>query len=526
MAIKNVYNAKIKTLSPYTPKKAKASTGSLSGSVQKLGNTIATKFSPAPSPTIAPKAVAGTGKLNDPSAYKILPDKPVGGNPDDYIWSDNFNKWLKKPNLNVISGDYTALPVQGTAPATTFKPYVPDKVIATSPSTSSLNPGPAPSPIIAPPPPPAPPPQPNVTDFTSPLPASQTVLTQDPGKTIASTISGAEFQPLLDKFLALQGNKIPEYSPLAPKFVGQAPVALNRPKNDYYQNLFNAKFSPLQQDVFGKGGVSDQAVGEAARRGFLTGGQSGVAAQLYEKTVTDPFARSVTDIQNQVNIIRGETENELSKIDAQRLDSYRDFMADIINKDSTNQADRAVAQQNIDNSIIGLENQIRTAIATGASEEVKQTLANRLDALEIATNSAVEMAKIKSSEKMGFANIGSDITMNRERIAGAIKQSAMDIKGNYDLAKLDAYVKLLQTSGAIDESFPFEDFGIPRPLYGAGASAPSSPNAIFSPGVVASPGDKGAPPFAPITGGKAGQMVKGLDGGFWSPNGSTWVKVY
>ena len=268
----------------------------------------------------------------------------------------------------------------------------------------------------------------------APPPAS-TVTTPE------SSLAGQSFAPLLNRLQSMPKPQVGSYQPTAPQFAGLAPVPVLRPPSDYYQNLFNSKFAPLQQDVFGKGGASDQTVGELNRRGFLTQGPSGVAGQLYEKTVTDPFARETANIQNQVNIIRAETDLQLSQFDAGRQDQFRQFMGDLVEKDRQFGVSSAQAQANIDQTYLALESEINQAIASGATEQVLAELNARVNTFQSLVNAKIETDRLNKVGALDWAKI------EEER-----------------LGRLgDFWLRGSDIPGAIAGSTPFEDLGQPRP---------------------------------------------------------------
>lgn len=246
-----------------------------------------------------------------------------------------------------------------------------------------------------------------------------------------TSIAGQTLTPLLNTLQGYQRPTIENTPSLSSQFAGQAPVPMVRPGNEYYQNLFNAKLQPIQSEFFDPGGTSDQAVGEANRRGFLTQGPSGVAGQLYEQTVTNPYAKQVGNVQNQVNVIRGETDLQLSQFDAERQDRFRSFIGDLQTKDKEYGIRKAESQANIDNTFLSLEADIRQAIASGATQE--------------------EINRLTTNVQM-FNTL-----INREN-------SIRDIESRDRQSSADAYTNLLNTPGGLSPSTPFEALGIPRPL--------------------------------------------------------------
>lgn len=212
---------------------------------------------------------------------------------------------------------------------------------------------------------------------------------------VRTPVAGSILNPLLTQLNDISRPKIGSYQPIAPEYENMAPVAITRPAPSYYQNLFNAKFAPLGEEYFGKGGISDVSVGELNRRGFITGGPSGVAGQIYEKTVTDPFARATANIQNQVNIIKTETEMDLAKYDATRRDEFRNFMANLQDRDSTNAIESAKSQTYIDQTYINLESEIRQAIEKGATEEKIAELNARVNTFNILTEADIAEKKLR-----------------------------------------------------------------------------------------------------------------------------------
>jgi len=242
---------------------------------------------------------------------------------------------------------------------------------------------------------------------------------------------GEQFAPILSKLQAVGRPTIAPMAPMAPQVAGMAPVPIRRPEPSYYQNLFNAKFAPLGQEYYGRGGISDESVAEANRRGLMTGGPSGVAGQLYEKTVTDPFARATANIQNQLNIIRAETEMDLAKYDAQRQDEFRNFQADVITKDRDYGIASVEAQARVDQTYLNLEAEINRAIAEGSSSERIAELNARVNTYQTLVNSENEKERIKQTEMESIRNWWNT--------AG-------------------------QFAGGLSPHVPFEELGVPRPL--------------------------------------------------------------
>lgn len=152
--------------------------------------------------------------------------------------------------------------------------------------------------------------------------------------------------------------RLPQLTPVAPQFTGQAPVPIRRPPPEFFQNLFNQRLEPVQQEFFGTGGRSDVSVDELNRRGLLTRAPSGVAGQLFESTVTEPYARATANVQNEINILRAETEFEAQKFDTQQQESFRSFMGNLLALDQGREQERAVAQRDIDNQLLQLETDI------------------------------------------------------------------------------------------------------------------------------------------------------------------------
>lgn len=240
-----------------------------------------------------------------------------------------------------------------------------------------------------------------------------------------------QFAPVLDSLHRIGRPTIAPYAPIAPQFKEMAPVAIARPPSSYYENLFNAKFEPLKQDYFGRGGISDQSVGEANRRGFMTAGPSGVAGQLYEKTVTDPFARTTANIQNQVNIIRTETEMDLAKYDATRQDEFRKFQADLQTRDRDYGMASVESQARIDSAYLGLEAEVNEMIAKGASAERIADLNARVNTYQVLVNAENEKARLRQS----------DIESQRKW-----------------------WTENAAIPGGLAPSTPFEELGLPRPV--------------------------------------------------------------
>lgn len=309
-------------------------------------------------------------------------------------------------------------------------------------------------------------------DRRYPIPSSTPGVSTDPINT-TNSITAEAYKPLQESFQNLQRQKIPEYRPIAPQFANQAPVPLLRPEPEFYQNLFNQKLMPVQQQFFNPGGISDQAIADANRRGFFTGGPSGVASQLFSQTVTDPYAQALANTQNQVNIIRGETETRLAQVDAERIDSYRDFMSNLIGLDSNNEEKRVIAQQNIDNSIIGLETAIAQGLAAGSTSEEFERAKNMLAAYEISTNAGLEMSKINNQ--------------NQQFYAGLDQQDTESLR--------DFWIRSENTPGGTGTAVPYEDLGAPRPY-----------------GINGQPGNY------------VGQVVRGEDGYNYTWNGQQWDK--
>ena len=332
--------------------------------------------------------------------------------------------------------------------------------------------------------------------------------------TPASSIAGAAFQPLMDRLKGLGPQTIAEYTPLAPQFAGMAPVPVRRPDPAYFENLFKTQFSPVEQDYFGQGGVSDQAIEEANRRGFLTAGPSGVAGQLYSKTVSEPFARAATDVQNKVNVIRGELDQQFTLFDATERNKFTTFMADLRAKDEAAPMERAVAQANIDNQFYGLQSEIASAIATGTTEEELQRLERNLKAFE-----TINTLRISEAE-LAFKKTQSDRELREKERA----------------ARAEEFITGMQIPGFYDQ-YPFEATGMPRPSSGPGSAFDQAHPSAMKAGVgeSASAGRGGAPNYAPPPEGAARgisgapQQVQGPDGSWWLPgkgvNAGSWTRV-
>lgn len=330
-----------------------------------------------------------------------------------------------------------------------------------------------------------------------PVALPQNPFTNSAPVTPGSSLAGQTFQPLLDKLYATGRTELPQGTSLAPQFAGQSPVPIKRPDPSFFQNLFNQKLQPVQNQYFGAGGVSDQTTEGLNQKGFLTGGPSGVAGQLFGQTVSEPYAQAVANTQNQVNIIRQETELQLSQFDAQRQDQFRTFMADLQNKDNAFGVDRAVAQSNIDNTFLSLEADIQRAIANGATIEEQNRLEQNLKMFELMTDT-----RLKENQ---LAQQGSQF--NRE-----LAQKESD-------SQREAYIAGSQIPGFLSPSTPFETLGIPRPLE-------SSDVGTYSPSVSSSGPPYPAEKFGDLVvyngqqyravGGKAGQpglswqLVKGV----------------
>lgn len=261
--------------------------------------------------------------------------------------------------------------------------------------------------------------------------------------TPATSITGQTLNPFLTK---LQGLKytLPEYTPIASKYISQTPVATPRPPPEYFQNLFASKIAPVQAEFFGPGGTAQQATGAINERGMLTGGTSGVAGQLFEQTVTEPYSRRAAEVQNQINVIRAETELQLSQFDAARQDEFRKFSADLEERDREYGMKRVEAQANIDSKFLDLEAQINQAIASGATQEEISRLDRELNTYEIMVNSGLKVKELEQEAGLRSAELA-----QRER-AGA----------------RESYITGLQIPGFISTETPFEELGIPRPLYG------------------------------------------------------------
>ena len=275
----------------------------------------------------------------------------------------------------------------------------------------------------------------------------------------SDSLAGKTFAPLLDTLHGIGRPTIAPFAPIAPRFEGQAPVAVTRPNPSYYENLYAAKLNPLSQDYFGRGGLSDQAVDEASRRGLMTAGPSGVAGQLYEKTIVNPFAREAANIQNQINIIRTETEMDLAKYDTQRQDDFRKFQSDLITKDRDYGVASVEAQSRIDNTYLALESEISSAIASGATEE-------RLAELnaQVATFNTLIAAEREKTRLVQEA-AQEEARLQEERVArqGRWWLEASGIPGAF--------------SGGEGENWyeaPYEDLDQPRPYTGAGLTASPS----------------------------------------------------
>lgn len=315
------------------------------------------------------------------------------------------------------------------------------------------------TPVIAPPkpavttptepeyyaPPPTPPP--------TPVSAEQQLAAEEQAKQeVDNSVAGQSFAPLLDTLQGIGRPTIAPFAPIAPTFEGMAPVAITRPGNDYYQNLFGAKFSPLNQEYFGENQISDQAIGEANRRGLLTQGPSGVAGQLYENTVMNPFARAVTDIQNQVNIIKTETEMDLAKYDAGRRDEFNKFRADLIEKDREYGVNSVKAQADIDNTYLSLESEIRQAIANGATEEKLAELNARVSTFTALVNERTQMARLDQEAAIEAKRLAQERMIEDKRL----EEDRLGRQGNW-------YNDAAQIPGAQGPQVPYEELDIPRP---------------------------------------------------------------
>lgn len=266
---------------------------------------------------------------------------------------------------------------------------------------------------------------------------------------VNSSIAGQSFAPLLETLHGIGRPTIAPFAPVAPRFEGQAPVPIRRPDSSYYQNLFNAKAMPLGQDYFGRGGLSDQAVAEANRRGLLTAGPSGVAGQLYEKTISNPYAREIANIQNQVNIIQTETELDLAKYDSIRQDEFRQFQANLIEKDREHGVVSVKAQAEIDNTYLSLEAEINDAIARGATSEKLAELNARISTFQSLVDAAVAQRTLNQQSAEAVARLEED----RLRRQGAWWLDALATPGAFSGGEgSDAY------------EAPFGELDQPRPV--------------------------------------------------------------
>lgn len=320
--------------------------------------------------------------------------------------------------------------------------------------------------------------------------------------TPSDSLAGQTFAPLLDSLHGIGRPTIAPFAPIAPRFEGQAPVATVRPDNSYYQNLFDAKFSPLNQDTFGAGGTSDQAVGAINRRGFLTAGPSGVAGQIYDKTVTSPFARAVTDIQNQVNIIKTETEMDLAKYDSTRQDDFRKFQSDLILKDRDYGVASVEAQSRIDNTYLSLESEINQAIATGATNEKIAELNARINTFQSLV--AAETARAQLDQQAA-------------QEAARLQEERLNRQGDW-------YNTATSTAGGLAPTVPYDALDVPRPVATDKNGNVSGQTTYSTPGVgtgsngtpirMENPGSNGAPNRE----GFDGEKAAGSDGRIWTYN--------
>jgi hypothetical protein len=330
------------------------------------------------------------------------------------------------------------------------------------------------------------------------LPPAESSIT-----TPSASQAGEAFAPLLDTLHGIGRPTIEPFAPIAPRFEGMAPVAIARPANSYYENLYAAKLNPLSQDYFGRGGESDQAIGSLNRRGLMTAGPSGVAGQLYQKTITDPFAREAANIQNQTNIIRTETEMDLAKYDATRQDEFRKFQGDLILKDRDYGIQSVEAQARVDNTYLALESEIMTAIANGATTEKMGELNARVNTMQALIAAETAKAQIEKDNAIEWARL------EEERLAR---------KGNF-------WINASGTPGAISGSTPFEPLDQPRPNAIDENRNPSSGGAAGSAGGVStpvtqteSPGQNGAPAME-------GTYDRQISNGWtWSSKLGKWVK--
>ena len=325
-----------------------------------------------------------------------------------------------------------------------------------------------------------------------------------------TSVSGSMLNPLLDRLNAVDRNQIANIAPLAPQFEGMAPVPVRRPDPSYFSNLFATKIAPVENQFFGAGGVSDQAVGEANRRGFMTGGPSGVAGQLYGQTVSDPFARAATEVENQVNVIRGEIDLQLSQFDATAQQGFQKFMGDMKAADRAYGIDKATAQSNIDNNYFSLLSDITGKIATGTTTEELARLENNLKTYELISNQRLAEKELALKKDLGQRE-----QTEKERAARAEEFiTGMQVPGFYDQFTFDSGLGLPRPS-----SGPGSKQEIPKPFNGT----------VQSVGTVAGANQLGAPLYSSSR--RFDQMnqpiqTPGQDGGLWEADyGGRWRKI-
>lgn len=209
------------------------------------------------------------------------------------------------------------------------------------------------------------PPNINLSNPTTPTP---TTPVSTPGVATTAFQGGAPLSAELAKTFRESLGPAPtvNYNPITPEVSKLTPTRITGLPDQYFQSQKDQLKEQLREEFFGRGGNWDTAVESESAAGRLG---SGVARQMLQKTVTEPFIKASTTIdQNILQSVLAERAR-VEGYNADQVTKYNELLSRAAEVDSSNRLTAEKASADLITQYNDLASRLADAEAGRLSQE-------------------------------------------------------------------------------------------------------------------------------------------------------------